>query len=1243
MKSYLISLMLLLSSSAAFGQAWAGLLTSARAIDWTHVGATIPAGSIPNCATQPSASISSINSAIAADVGGASYCVINIPAVSSASTTIVVNHAGKGNIILRGTGAASSIITYTGRGGLTNCNGLNSTFLCVWNGDSGSAGNWPGTNSANWTGGLSQGSTVLTLSNTTNLKVGYQIVLYQTDLSSDPGNIFPAQTCGFNGAVSWQGTGSTPVSSCSAGAAASQSQMETVTACNGVTTYGSSCGAGTSVTVQSPIYMPNWNSGQSPKAAWGNTMPISNVGVEDLEINNQTTANGILIEFHQSLNSWINGVATIANPAVASDTNHVLIWSSNHDTYESSYMYGSYPGSSGYGVDFGASSSDNLAQNSISQHMDTGFITETGIANVFGYDYSIDNYFGGTWQQDDEYQHSAGDYYNLREGIEGIGYNSDNIHGTHWFNTVFRSYFSGFDPTTFTGGKNQSQVAMNDAAWAGYDNWVALVLGTPGKISTYQLVPSSTTTCSPGPNTSAIYELGYSDSGAAFSPACLGTAFAIPNATAAQANSPVNSTMRFDNYDTVNGSVQRNSGEYASGAPVYPGLASPTTTIPASLYLTGGTPSWYTFPGGTTAPFPAVGPDVTGGNISGVSGFAWHGPAWNCYNIVSHGVTDGSPVPITFNRASCYTGSAPPTISLTVSTSGSGTGTVTGTNSTTGSYSSGTTIGPLSATATGGSTFAGWTVTGNAACSGVTTPCPAFSLTTTTTVTAAFTGGTPTCGDPFQNGPNFSGVYNVPPTVVPLAIGFTSPTSGCNMFATFDGSSPTCSSSSYGGSSSISATTQIRVIACQGGFTSSNIVGGTWTINSTTQAAAPTFSPVSPYTGAATTVTASTATSGCSGSIFFGTTNPPTVNTTTFSFTSSTTLFAYVHGCAGFTDSTTSSWSGTLAVSTLAAPSFSPNGSADNITAPYFLPSSFSLTVTPTVPGGSKGCYRTDGTPPAAATPGTCDAGSTTFTSGTISITANHNLQMLSTEVGFNNSSITSTFYNQRNWILDTSCNFNGGPAALSSVSCTLTPTAGDLITVGYVYGSQTPTATVTDNVSPGTYGLVNSTYFGASTFASSGRTFRSGVAGISTTVTLTLSGASGYVGLAVEAWKPSAACNATVDSGFTTAAQAGSTANPTLTSPQTPSNANELVYANLVTFSKVPTAGAGFTLLDPLPNGPNLFSQATVQASATATSLPYTMVADPWQIQPAAFFCASPLSSPTNVQGSILQGVSAQ
>jgi len=159
-------------------------------------------------------------------------------------------------------------------------------------------------------------------------------------------------------------------------------------------------------------------------------------------------------------------------------------------------------------------------------------------------------------------------------------------------------------------------------------------------------------------------------------------------------------------------------------------------------------------------------------------------------------------------------------------------GAVSGANCATGSYATGTSVGACTATPNAGFSFTGWSGTG--ACSSAsgtgTTSC---TLSSNGTLTASF-APILTCGDPSQLSPNFSGTYTVPPTTLPMAVGFTSPTSGCTMHYTSDGSAPTCGSTAYpGGNLSITAagTYQYRVIACQSGYVSSAAVGGTWQVN----------------------------------------------------------------------------------------------------------------------------------------------------------------------------------------------------------------------------------------------------------------------------------------------------------------------------------------------------------------------------------------------------------------------------
>ncbi len=85
------------------------------------------------------------------------------------------------------------------------------------------------------------------------------------------------------------------------------------------------------------------------------------------------------------------------------------------------------------------------------------------------------------------------------------------------------------------------------------------------------------------------------------------------------------------------------------------------------------------------------------------------------------------------------------------------------------------------------------------------------------------------------------------------------------------------------------------------------------------------------------------------------------------------------------------------------------NPTVDNGTATY----NNDVSVTPTLASGSKGCYTTDGSTPAATTPGTCSTGSTWNTGdAAISITATGtSLKLLATKAAWTNSSVVTFTY----------------------------------------------------------------------------------------------------------------------------------------------------------------------------------------------------------------------------------------
>ena len=113
------AIILLYPPARVNAQAWSGIISSSRAIDWSKAGVI---GGIPNrttiCATlNPGATASQINSAIAACPSGQ---VVKLNAGTySLSGGIVFNN--KSNVTLRGAGPDQTILAFSAGGGCAGC------------------------------------------------------------------------------------------------------------------------------------------------------------------------------------------------------------------------------------------------------------------------------------------------------------------------------------------------------------------------------------------------------------------------------------------------------------------------------------------------------------------------------------------------------------------------------------------------------------------------------------------------------------------------------------------------------------------------------------------------------------------------------------------------------------------------------------------------------------------------------------------------------------------------------------------------------------------------------------------------------------------------------------------------------------------------------------------------------------------------------------------------------------------
>jgi hypothetical protein len=502
----------------------------------------------------------------------------------------------------------------------------------------------------------------LTLTNAKNLKVGVTpLILDQLDDWNDTGNVYVGcELPPTNGNNANCYSGSEP-SGAQRGARAyntirGQQQIVTVTGCS---PYCPNTGS-TRITISPGLYAPNWSPSKSPGAWWASSAPTMD-GVEDLSLDDTGSSAASTVGIVNCHGCWVKGIRSI-NPG----RSHVWIWTSDHVTVQDSYFYGDRRSvSESYGIDtFGAS--DLLIQNNIMQKTAIPVMLNSDCEGcVVGYNYSINNKYvtSTNWQSQSLGFHST-NMFTLGEGNVGSNLYADNFHGNHNFNTIFRSRYDGYESND--GAITSSNtVPLRANPFARYMNFIGNVLGSAGPQTQYECASS---TCS---NYASIYWLGaYPEGRAQFDPLVRATSF------------------RWGNYDTATGAARwcgnssepgwsticKSTSEVPKGLNVYANAVPSSTSLPASFYLSS-KPAWW--PSGK--PWPAVGPDVTGGNIGycrsgkystlqalssagcpggtyqkAVAGHAYSNPAMDCYVNVMRGPTDGTGEVLTFNSEACY-------------------------------------------------------------------------------------------------------------------------------------------------------------------------------------------------------------------------------------------------------------------------------------------------------------------------------------------------------------------------------------------------------------------------------------------------------------------------------------------------------------------------------------------------------------------------------------------------------------
>jgi hypothetical protein len=677
----LLFITLLIFPAVAQAQAWSGIISPSRATNWTLAG--IPGGIPSTNWTQCGSTIApysgtgaTITNAIAAC--GANHYVLLGAGTFNLNTGIDFGH--KSFVALRGSGANSTFLVFSGAGSTPSCNTGNSQVIGICGPDS-TIINSPPAHIYDWAAGYAQGTSQITLSSTasiTTLGSGSPtfLMLNQDD---DGYTGYPASGSSLDNGGYWvcadiiavgpsgcsdngpDGTLNPPLNN------RWQYEMAVATAINGNV-----------VTISPPLKHPNWRSGQAPKVWLLQTMQSS--GVENLSVD-MGNMGGFGVAIWGCYKCWVSGIR-LMNFAQRG----VAVFFSTRTQLQNNYVFNG-TGADPYGFIL-SGTADNLFVNNIIQHSRSGLVfdgTDTG--TVLAYNFCINDTTGSQNMFPCLWDHSAGDDFHLFEGNIASGVGIDGIHGTHLNETMFRNFFTGWESCAngqcgANPAKNFQTIAMSYRNANRYGNIIGNVLGTPGYHNLYLIEITSSSS-----NATNVFNLGGGNN--ATIPPIISDPLVHSTALIWANWDTATNAVRFCGNSSDTGWLATCSGtsEVPTSAPTY---ANPVPTLgdtgigqgvlPASFYYSS-KPSWF-----GSLPWPPIGPEVNSGNVGQCSGTlnvpgkfngvaatngsqcagsplntAWGGhvntnPAMNCYLNIMSGPPDGSGGALSFNADACYGG-----------------------------------------------------------------------------------------------------------------------------------------------------------------------------------------------------------------------------------------------------------------------------------------------------------------------------------------------------------------------------------------------------------------------------------------------------------------------------------------------------------------------------------------------------------------------------------------------------------
>jgi len=347
---------------------------------------------------------------------------------------------------------------------------------------------------------------------------------------------------------------------------------------------------------------------------------------------------------------WIKGVESNFT-----DGDHVDVDWSYRGEIRDSYFHDAFkhgPGQHDSCVDIRSKSSGVLVENNILRRLHVALMLEWGAAgNVLSYNYDAGDFDANSYNylQGGLDLHGAHPWFNLLEGNTLVKMSHDAVWGTSSHNTHFRNWVVGAsnicNPLTGRGALGscwwsiQAIYAVDISQTARDLNSVANIVGSTSMsslthyndgVTLLQSVPSIV---APTPRSYDLVTYGYTWGYGGASD---------PGTQAGDNANPFTTALVHGDYTTMNSLTN-----WANGV---------SHTLPPSFYRSVQPPWWQT-PWGTPS-WPAIGPDVSEGEVAGVSGHVHKIPAQLCFE---NSPSDGNGG-IIFDASTCYgqTGTLPP-------------------------------------------------------------------------------------------------------------------------------------------------------------------------------------------------------------------------------------------------------------------------------------------------------------------------------------------------------------------------------------------------------------------------------------------------------------------------------------------------------------------------------------------------------------------------------------------------------